>query len=103
MPGFRNYIYVSRNKTEQYLAQMPKEVRSKLVSEFKLKTPVHEQALKTEFEEEKRSSLYRDVDTVVYEVERQGFFGGLSRLQALVPRTTRCTSGVTWHKDLLCR
>jgi hypothetical protein len=54
---------------------MPNEVRSKIVSELKLKTPVHEQALKTEFEEENRSSPFRDVDTVVYEVDKRGLLG----------------------------
>lgn len=75
MTNFRNYIYVSRNKAEQYLAQMPNEERLKVVSESKFKTPVLEQVVKIESESDKRESLFRDVDIVVDEVERRSLLG----------------------------
>jgi hypothetical protein len=73
MQLFRNYIYVSPNKIEQCLAQMPPGVLSKLTSETKVKMPGFEQTVKADFEI--KESHFRALDAIVEEVERRGLIG----------------------------
>jgi hypothetical protein len=72
--GFPNYLYVSPNKTKQYLAQMPNPVLVKTASETTVAIIPHvvEQKGTIEFEEERRRSVFRDVKTVVDDVGRRG-------------------------------
>jgi hypothetical protein len=75
MTGFRNYVYVSRTKVEQYLAQMNAARLSKVSSETVFKTPVFEQKVAATFESP--DSPFRGVDTIVSEVETKGLMGDL--------------------------
>jgi hypothetical protein len=60
---FRNYIYVSQTKLDQYMGQIDTAELSKVDIETKFKTPVFEHSVKTEFDSQR--SRYKDIQTVV--------------------------------------
>jgi len=73
---FKDYIYVSNTKIEQYLGQMADATLSKVSSETKFKTPLLEHTVKAEFEGGAKNR-YAELQVVVSEIERRGLVGDL--------------------------
>src|SRR5947208_3641389 len=74
--NFRNYIYVSQTKLDQYIGQMDPAKLSKVGTETKFKSPLlFEHTVKAEFDSQR--NRYKDIEAVVSEVERRGLMGDL--------------------------
>lgn len=73
---FRDFVYVSDNKVEQYLGQMDPASLSKVSSETKFKAALVEHTVKAEFERA-APNRYANLQTVVAEIERRGLVGSL--------------------------
>ena len=71
---FKNFVYVSATKLEQYSAQMAQVPR--VSTEIKLKTPLVEHTTKSELDPN-ASNKYTQLQRVVAEVERRGLLGDL--------------------------
>ena len=88
---FRNYIYVSQTKLEQYIGQLDPARLSKVGTDTKIKTPLFEHSVKTEFEG--TSNKYKQLGEVVREVERRGLIGDLLDYKPWFRATVRVRVG----------
>jgi hypothetical protein len=72
---FRNFIYVSQTKLDQYIGQIEPAKLTKIETETKFKAGPIEQSIKTGFEGQRNK--YSRVQDVVKEIERRGLMGDL--------------------------
>ena len=73
--NFRNYLYVSDTKLEQYVGQLNNASLSKAGSEAKIKSPLFDYTVKTEFDSD--STKYTQLEAIVSEVKKRGLLGDL--------------------------